>query len=89
MTRAASGPVVNYDPDAWYALEGSQAAPAPAAGAFQSVKYAEAGLLRPPVLGEVADLNADVRNEASDYRDPAIATPQDKLAGVYCVCVWR
>jgi len=35
----------------------------------------------PNSTATLADLNADVRNEASDYRDPAIATPQDKLAG--------
>jgi len=35
----------------------------------------------PNSIATLADLNADVRNEASDYRDPAIATPQDKLAG--------
>jgi hypothetical protein len=33
-------------------------------------------------LAELADLNADVRDAASDYRDPAIATPQDTVAGV-------
>jgi hypothetical protein len=33
----------------------------------------------PNTTATVADLNADVRNEASDYRDPAIATPQDKV----------
>jgi hypothetical protein len=33
----------------------------------------------PNSTATVADLNADVRNEASDYRDPAIATPQDKV----------
>ena len=40
----------------------------------------------------IADLNADVRYEASDYRDPAIATPQDKvqdkLSGEHCCCKW-
>jgi len=35
----------------------------------------------PNNIATLADLNADVRNEASDYRDPAIATPQDKLTG--------
>ncbi len=33
----------------------------------------------PNSTATVADLNADVRNEASDYRDPAIAVPQDKV----------
>jgi hypothetical protein len=33
------------------------------------------------VLFETADLNADVRDTATDYRDPAIAVPQDKVAG--------
>jgi hypothetical protein len=35
----------------------------------------------PAVLFETADLNADVRDTATDYRDPAIAVPQDKVAG--------
>ena len=30
-------------------------------------------------LATLADLNADVRNEADNYRDPAIAVPQDKV----------
>jgi hypothetical protein len=29
----------------------------------------------------VADLNADVRDTASNYRDPAIAAPQDQVVG--------
>jgi hypothetical protein len=33
------------------------------------------------VLGDLADLNADVRGDAMNYRDPAIATPQDKATG--------
>jgi hypothetical protein len=32
-------------------------------------------------VGDVADLNADVRNDATNYRDPAIAVPQDKVSG--------
>jgi hypothetical protein len=35
------------------------------------------------VLFETADLNADVRDAADSYRDPAIATPQDKVAGAH------
>jgi uncharacterized protein YjbJ (UPF0337 family) len=31
---------------------------------------------------ELADLNADVRDSASSYRDPVIATPQDAVTGV-------
>jgi glycine cleavage system H lipoate-binding protein len=34
-----------------------------------------------PAVGDLADLNADVRNDATDYRDPAIAVPQDKVSG--------
>jgi hypothetical protein len=33
-----------------------------------------------PAVGDLADLNADVRNDATDYRDPAIAVPQDKVS---------
>jgi hypothetical protein len=35
----------------------------------------------PNSMAVVADLNADVRGEATNYRDPAIAVPQDKAAG--------
>jgi ElaB/YqjD/DUF883 family membrane-anchored ribosome-binding protein len=35
----------------------------------------------------VADLNADVRGEAQDYRDPAGAIQQDKAAGRLTLCV--
>lgn len=35
-------------------------------------------LATPNSLATVADLNADVRGAADNYRDPAIATPQDK-----------
>eukprot|EP00775_Hariotina_reticulata_P007032 gene7032-7246_t len=31
-------------------------------------------------FGELADLNADVRDTATNYRDPAIAAPQDTVA---------
>ncbi|KAF8072583.1 HOC1 [Scenedesmus sp. PABB004] len=76
IARAASGPPANMeDPDSYFdALEGgARAAPALA------VKYVEAGRpVRP--LATLADLNADVRGAAGDYRDPAIATPQDKVA---------
>jgi hypothetical protein len=47
-----------------------------------SVKGGNSALPTNP-LGVVADLNADVRGEAADYRDPAIATPQDKAAGEF------
>jgi hypothetical protein len=41
------------------------------------------------VLFETADLNADVRDTATDYRDPAIAVPQDKVAGGWAArCVF-
>jgi hypothetical protein len=42
------------------------------------------------VLGDLADLNADVRGDALNYRDPAIAVPQDKATGMamlYCCTV--
>jgi hypothetical protein len=32
-------------------------------------------------MAVVADLNADVRGDALNYRDPAIAVPQDKATG--------
>lgn len=32
-------------------------------------------------MAAVADLNADVRDVADSYRDPAIARPQEKIAG--------
>ena len=38
-----------------------------------------------PAVGELADLNADVRGDAANYRDPAIAVPQDKASGEYVV----
>lgn len=41
----------------------------------------------PAVLFDGADLNADVRDTASGYRDPAIATPQDKVAGGWLLFV--
>jgi hypothetical protein len=34
-------------------------------------------------LAELADLNADVRGAAGDYRDPAGAIQQDKAAGKF------
>lgn len=80
-TRTASGPMVNYDdPDAyWDQMEGGRTS-APTTD-FLPVKYVEAAG-RPAVLGDLADLNADVRGDALNYRDPAIATPQDKVTGV-------
>lgn len=81
MPRTASGPVVNYDdPDAyWDALEGGRTPPAPATE-YVRVKYVEAAQPT-PVLGELADLNGDVRGLANTYRDPLIAGPQDKTTG--------
>ena len=35
----------------------------------------------PNSIATLADQNADVRSLAEDYRDPAIATPQDKVTG--------
>jgi hypothetical protein len=35
----------------------------------------------PNSTATVADLNADVRGDALNYRDPAIAVPQDKATG--------
>jgi hypothetical protein len=35
----------------------------------------------PNTTATVADLNADVRGDALNYRDPAIAVPQDKATG--------
>ncbi|WIA08457.1 hypothetical protein OEZ85_007894 [Tetradesmus obliquus] len=57
-------------------------APSPAAvvaGQPSSSKMSP-GVAAPSVLFDAADLNADVRDTASGYRDPAIATPQDKVA---------
>jgi hypothetical protein len=34
-----------------------------------------------PAVGDVADLNADVRGDATEYRDPAGAVQQDTAAG--------
>ena len=34
-----------------------------------------------PAVGDLADLNDDVRDTATDYRDPAVAVPQDKVQG--------
>ena len=34
-----------------------------------------------PAVGDLADLNADVRGASKNYRDPAGAVQQDKFAG--------
>ncbi|KAF6250966.1 hypothetical protein COO60DRAFT_1705227 [Scenedesmus sp. NREL 46B-D3] len=59
-------------------------APSPAAvvaGQPSSSKMV-AGVAAPSVLFETADLNADVRDTASGYRDPAISTPQDNATAL-------
>jgi hypothetical protein len=82
MPRSTSGPVVNYDdPDAyWDQLEGGRGPHTTPAMEYRPVKYVEAAAPA-VVLGDIADQNADVRSLAEDYRDPAIATPQDKVTG--------
>jgi hypothetical protein len=88
-------------PDLSSATEGAKDAADSAAddikGAASDLKAKAKGALSglsalPNNTATIADLNADVRYEASDYRDPAIATPQDKvqdkLAGEHCCCKW-
>jgi hypothetical protein len=48
-------------------------------GMFGSDKSSAAPAASP--LAALSDLNDDVRDAADSYRDPAIATPQDKVAG--------
>lgn len=99
--RTASGPAMNMDdPDAyWDAILGEDGRPAPPATSYEAVKYVEARAAGsgggPALLSELADLNADVRGASEDYRDPAAAIQQDKIAGarlpadgwLACVCV--
>lgn len=66
-------------PDLSSAAESAKSA---ASGAAADAKGALSGfsaLFNPTAT--LGDLNADVRNEASNYRDPAIAVPQDALTG--------
>ncbi len=76
-------------PDLSSATEGAQDAASDIKGAASDLKAKAKGALSglsalPSDIATVADLNADVRGDAYNYRDPAIATPQDKVTGETC-----
>jgi hypothetical protein len=74
-------------PDLSSATEGAKDAAESAKDAASDLKSKAKSALKgssalPNSMATVADLNADVRGDALNYRDPAIATPQDKVTGV-------
>jgi uncharacterized phage infection (PIP) family protein YhgE len=66
-------------PDLSSATEGAKDAASDLKSKAKSALKGNSAL--PNSMATVADLNADVRGDALNYRDPAIATPQDKVTG--------